>query len=91
MWQTCFPGLISTEDRVDCRLCPAGFSCDAANGTLSLCPPGQHSPEGILQCLTCPIDSICVSGFPQKVIITANYFNFKSRIKRPATILLQHC
>ncbi|XP_055369802.1 uncharacterized protein si:ch211-286b4.4 [Betta splendens] len=62
----CLPGLISTEDRVDCRLCPAGFSCDAANGTLSLCPPGEHSPEGLLQCLTCPIDSICTSGFPHK-------------------------
>ncbi|KAI4815467.1 hypothetical protein KUCAC02_005611 [Chaenocephalus aceratus] len=60
----CFPGLISSEDRVDCRLCPAGFSCDPVNGTLSLCPPGQHSPEGVLQCLTCPVDSVCTSGFP---------------------------
>ncbi|XP_033971267.1 zonadhesin-like [Trematomus bernacchii] len=60
----CFPGLISSEYRVDCRLCPAGFSCDPVNGTLSLCPPGQHSPEGVLQCLTCPVDSVCTSGFP---------------------------
>lgn len=67
MLQPCFPGLISTEDRVDCRLCPAGFSCDPANETLSICPPGQHSPEGILQCLTCPVDSVCTSGFPHKV------------------------
>lgn len=65
--QPCFPGLISSEDRVDCRLCPAGFSCDPANGTLSICPPGQHSPEGILKCLTCPVDSVCTSGFPVKV------------------------
>ncbi|KAF3847745.1 hypothetical protein F7725_020773 [Dissostichus mawsoni] len=56
--------MISSEDRVDCRLCPAGFSCDPVNGTLSLCPPGQHSPEGVLQCLTCPVDSVCTSGFP---------------------------
>ncbi|MEQ2279189.1 hypothetical protein AMECASPLE_006848 [Ameca splendens] len=62
----CFPGLISSEDRVDCRLCPAGFSCDAANGTLYLCPAGQHSPEGVLQCLTCPFDSVCTFGLPYK-------------------------
>ncbi|XP_060901721.1 signal peptide, CUB and EGF-like domain-containing protein 3 [Labrus mixtus] len=62
----CFPGLISSEDRVDCSLCPAGFTCDPTLGTLSLCPPGQHSPEGVLQCLTCPVDSICTSGFPLK-------------------------
>ncbi|CAB1443711.1 unnamed protein product [Pleuronectes platessa] len=59
-------GLISSEDKVDCRLCPAGFSCDPANGTLFLCPPGQHSPEGGLQCLACPVDSVCTSGFPHK-------------------------
>ncbi|KAK5868621.1 hypothetical protein PBY51_009620 [Eleginops maclovinus] len=62
----CFPGLISSVDRVDCRLCPAGFSCDPFNGTLYLCPPGQHSPEGVLQCLTCPVDSVCTSGFPSR-------------------------
>lgn len=52
---------------MDCRLCPAGFQCDPVNGTLSLCPPGQHSPEGVLKCLSCPVDSICTSGFPIKV------------------------
>ncbi|XP_038155551.1 uncharacterized protein LOC119792815 [Cyprinodon tularosa] len=62
----CFSGLISSEDRVDCRLCPAGFSCDLANGTLYLCPAGQHSPEGVLQCLTCPFDSVCTFGLPYK-------------------------
>ncbi|KAM8904697.1 uncharacterized protein AB9W97_008232 isoform 6-T6 [Spinachia spinachia] len=60
----CFPGLISSEDRVDCRLCPAGFSCDLAHWTLSLCLPGQYSPEGVLKCLTCPVDSVCTSGYP---------------------------
>lgn len=68
MLQPCFPGLISSEDRADCRLCPAGFTCDPTLGTLSLCPSGQHSPEGVLQCLACPVDSICTSGFPLKVI-----------------------
>ncbi|XP_014845642.1 PREDICTED: uncharacterized protein LOC106919650 isoform X3 [Poecilia mexicana] len=62
----CIPGLISSEDRVDCRLCPAGFSCDVTNGTLYLCPAGQHSPEGVLQCLTCPFDSVCKFGLPYK-------------------------
>lgn len=77
MSQPCFPGLVSSEDRVDCRLCPAGFSCDPANGTLSLCPPGQYSPEGVRKCLTCPVDSICTSGFPIKVTITAEYLKYK--------------
>lgn len=76
MSQPCFPGLISSEDRVDCRLCPPGFSCDPATGTPSLCPPGQHSPEGVLKCLTCPVDSICTSGFPIKVTIAEDYFNY---------------
>ena len=67
--QPCFPGLISSEDRVDCRLCPAGFSCDLATGVLYLCPAGQYSPEGVLQCQKCPVDSVCKSGFPYKVII----------------------
>ncbi|XP_056906306.1 multiple epidermal growth factor-like domains protein 11 [Takifugu flavidus] len=62
----CFPGLISSEDKVDCRLCPAGFQCDPATGTLSLCPSGQYSPEGVLKCLSCPVDSVCPSGFPIK-------------------------
>lgn len=72
MFQPCFPGLISSVDRVDCRLCPAGFSCDPANGTFSLCPLGQHSPEGVLQCLACPVDSVCTSGFPHKVTMAIN-------------------
>ncbi|XP_053728235.1 multiple epidermal growth factor-like domains protein 10 [Synchiropus splendidus] len=59
-------GLISSEDKVQCRLCPAGFSCQPDTGSLSLCPPGKHSPEGILQCLTCPVDSVCTSGFAHK-------------------------
>ncbi len=75
--QPCFPGLISSEDRVDCRLCPAGFSCDPPHGTLSLCPPGRHSPEGVLQCLTCPVDSVCTSGFPFKVAIKSRLYQFQ--------------
>lgn len=71
--QPCFPGLISSEDRVDCRLCPAGFSCDPDDGTLFFCPPGQHSPEGVPQCLTCPVDSVCNSGFPHKVTMAADF------------------
>uniref|UniRef100_A0A3Q3IVN5 Uncharacterized protein n=1 Tax=Monopterus albus TaxID=43700 RepID=A0A3Q3IVN5_MONAL len=54
---------------VDCRLCPEGFSCDPAIGTLFLCPPGQHSPEGILHCLACPVDSVCTFGFPFKLYL----------------------
>lgn len=76
MSQPCFPGLISSEDRGGCRLCPAGFSCDPADGTFSLCPPGQHSPEGALRCLPCPVDSVCTSGFPIRVN-GAEYFNYK--------------
>ena len=75
MLQSCLPGLVSSEDRVDCRLCPAGFSCDQVDGTLSLCPPGQHSPEGVLQCLTCPVDSICTFGFRLKVRMAAGRIN----------------
>ncbi|KAF6736840.1 hypothetical protein FQA47_014055 [Oryzias melastigma] len=62
----CFPGLISSEDGVDCKLCPAGFSCDTATGALYLCPAGQYSPEGVLQCLSCPADYVCTAGFPHK-------------------------
>lgn len=69
MLQPCFPGLISSEDGVDCKLCPAGFSCDTATGALYLCPAGQYSPEGVLQCLSCPADYVCTAGFPHKVWI----------------------
>ena len=66
--QACPPGLVSAEDRVDCRLCPAGFSCDPDQGVLlSVCPTGQHSPQGVLHCLPCPLGSICSTGYPQKV------------------------
>nr|XP_057935999.1 SCO-spondin isoform X4 [Doryrhamphus excisus] len=36
------------------------------DGSLLLCPPGRHSPEGVLHCLPCPMDSICTFGFAHK-------------------------
>ncbi|KAI4904543.1 hypothetical protein NFI96_029611 [Prochilodus magdalenae] len=59
----CPPGLFSTEDGVDCRLCPTGFSCD---GDLTACQSGQYSPEGHLQCLPCPFGYVCLNGFQIK-------------------------
>lgn len=89
MLQPCFPGLISSEDRVDCKLCPAGFSCDLGNGTLSLCPTGQHSPEGVLQCLSCPVDSVCTSGFPQRVSLASRLSQFEMRLLCPVLYVLR--
>ncbi|TSQ58043.1 Sodium channel subunit beta-3 [Bagarius yarrelli] len=59
-------GLISTEDGVDCRLCPAGYSCDKSTGVLRACQNGQYSPEGHTQCLPCSFGFICKDGFQKK-------------------------
>ncbi|KAK1786529.1 hypothetical protein P4O66_017651 [Electrophorus voltai] len=75
----CPPGLISTDDGVDCRLCPAGFSCEAV--ALTACRNGQYSPEGHTQCLPCPFGFVCVDGFQKKAVM-ASRFSFPHHLAR---------
>lgn len=63
----CASGLVSTDDRVGCKLCPAGFSYDSASGNLTACHSGQYSPEGLTRCLPCPFGFVCIDGFQMKV------------------------
>ncbi|KAL4647500.1 signal peptide, CUB and EGF-like domain-containing protein 3 [Arapaima gigas] len=67
MQQALATGSISTEDRTGCKPCPAGASCDWLTGAVTLCLPGQHSPEGYDHCLPCSPGFVCADGYQRMV------------------------